>query len=309
MLIYRRGERGVKKTIIYILVVTIIPCTVYPAQQQLDDQEDAQESVQETVQEQRSYLLDIPNGKPFETLNHEKVHGYFRHFIVDTVNIWSFVFSLDTMNLLLAIIPTYLIAQHEDNRVHRQFYDCATHTNKNQPKGFPKAIVIDDGFIALPLIALGSLGWFSTSAYTRRQCQVFVSGLVWAWLTKVVFKTIVKVDGCLRPWNEEYSANYQSYGGNPSGHLTSLSFLTTYWAFQWGLPWALPMGALTLYSMAINVAVNHHYLSQVVAGASLGLVFGVAAHSAFDFVKKTDNIVVGFDATGGKPGIKLTYSF
>lgn len=268
-----------------------------------------QQKQKKAADNEESYLLKKPYGKPFNTLNRTKVSEFARHIIVDTVNVWSYALSLDTMRLLLPIIPIYLIARHEDYKIHSKFYNCATHTNENQPPSFLRAIAVDDGIVAIPFIILSSLGWFSTSPYTRRQAQTFTTGLIWTWATKIVLKELIKVDACLRPWNEHYSSEQQAYGGNPSGHLATLTFLTTYWAFQWGIAWAVPMGAYTIYAMAVNVAVNHHYLSQVVAGASLGLIFGVAAHSAFDFVKKHDNIVVGFDATNGKPGIKLTYSF
>ncbi len=295
-----------KKTVFFILgCSTVVQAGI------LNQTDTAQQKQQPhtTDDNAESYLLKKPYGKPFNSLSREKVHEFARHIIVDTVNVWSYALSLDTMRLLLPIIPTYLIARHEDYKIHSKFYNCATHTNENQPPSFLRAIAVDDGVVAIPFIVLSSLGWFSTSPYTRRQAQTFTTGLIWAWTTKIVLKELVKVDACLRPWNEHYSSEHRSYGGNPSGHLATLTFLTTYWAFQWGLPWAVPMGAYTIYAMAVNVAVNHHYLSQVVAGASLGLIFGVAAHSAFDFVKKNDNIVVGFDATKGKPGIKLTYSF
>ena len=301
------GERRVKK-LFFLLFTFPVLLNARVFNQDTGQQKQTQKKSQ-LDSELDSYLRTRPQGKPFNVLNRAKVNEFTRHLVVDTVNVWSFVFSLDTMRLLLPIVPIYLVARHEDERVHQQFYRCATHTNKNQPKGFLRAVAVDDGVVAIPFIVLSSLGWFSTDPYTRRQAQTFTTGLIWAWVTKIVLKELVKVDACLRPWNEHHSAYERSYGGNPSGHLTTLTFLTTYWAFQWGLPWAVPMGAYTLYAMAVNVAVNHHYLSQVVAGASLGLIFGVAAHTAFDFTKKHDNIVVGFDVTQGKPGIKLTYSF
>ncbi len=295
-----------KKKLLWIVLASafIHISTVLP-----DIQEEEQPDISKEYDAPDSYLHKKPHGKPFNNINREKVSEYFRHFLVDTVNVWSYVLSLDTMNLLLPIIPAYLTARFQEKRIHNKFYNCSDHTNKHQPSKWLRAPAVDDGVVAIPFIIFGGLGLAATDPYLRREAQTFTTGLVWAWATKVVFKELIKTESCLRPWNEHYSATEQSHGGNPSGHLTTLTFLVTYWAFKWGLPWVIPMGAYTLYAMAVNVAVNHHYLSQVVAGAGLGIIFGVAAHSAFDFVAQHDNIVVGFDATGGKPGIKLTYSF
>lgn len=258
-------------------------------------------------QEKHSYLLDIPRRKPFNDITRDQVTGYVRKIFVDTANIWHYVLSLDTMRLLLPIVPSYLMTRQFDTQVHKHFYDRATHTNKNQPKGFIRDMGVD--LLSIPFVALSLLGWFSTDAYMRREAQLFTTGLIWVWASKIFLKQI-KTDHALRPWHENYSCEKRSYGGSPSGHLSTFTFLTSYWAFEWGLKWALPMGLFNLYVLGINVAVNHHYLSQVFAGASLGLIFGVAAHSAFEHVKFDNNIVnFGLDIDQGRPGIKLSYSF
>ena len=248
-------------------------------------------------------------GKPMEHITPQRVNHFFNKVVTDSYNIWKKIFTLHSMKVLTATMPFYLAGRKADAAVHRQLYDQATHTNKHQPPEWLKTLLYEET-MAIPLLGYGILGILHKDAVTRRAAQVFGTGLIWAWASKIIVKEVFKTDANLRPWCEGFSKHEQTHGGNPSGHTSMAAYFATYmWLYQgaWiGVP-------ATVYATAIagmSVAVNHHYLSQVIAGAGLGALFGMAAYSVFSDWNLPEEVTVGLDLNNkGQLGLKVAYSF
>lgn len=183
--------------------------------------------------------------------------------------------SLDTVKVITAFIPFYLATRMADTTIHNNFYDAACHKNINQMhSGFIQAINkgCDIGIVSLSSLAL--LAWDDRLRTTAR---IFGIGALSALYAKDFVKKI-RVKPCLRPWNEHFSAQKQSYGGFPSGHMIESTYMLTVWGLQYGLKAAIPLGIFTGLSFGVLVGSNRHYASQAVAGAGFGVAFGLAAN-------------------------------
>jgi membrane-associated phospholipid phosphatase len=248
-------------------------------------------------------------GKPMEHITAKRANHYFNKFFIDSANIWKKVFTLHSMKVLTAIMPFYLVGRKADSAVHRQLYDQTTHTNKHQPPEWLKMILYEE-MMAIPMLGYGILGLLHTDAVERRAAQVFGTGLLWAWASKVIVKEVIKTDANLRPWCQGFSQHEQTHGGNPSGHTTMAAYLATYLWLHKGISWGLPATIYTVGVAGVSVAINHHYLSQVIAGAGFGALFGIAAYSVFSDWNLPENLTVGFDVNNrAQLGLKIAYNF
>ncbi|MCF7899960.1 phosphatase PAP2 family protein [Candidatus Babeliales bacterium] len=239
----------------------------------------------------------------------QNVNNFLRNAYVDSYNIWKKIVSLDSMKVLTVVTPFYLIGRNSDAKVHSKFYDASTHTNKHQPSKFLKTFLYDE-VMSAPIVFSYVVGLLSEDAVTRRFAQIFGTGLVWAWASKVFVKNVFKTDANLRPGSAEFSHHQRTHGGNPSGHTTQATYLATMlWLYK-GPKYGVP---LSLYATAIagmSVAINHHYLSQVIAGAGCGALFGIAAYSVFSDWKLPENLTVSLDVNNqAQLGLKIAYNF
>jgi hypothetical protein len=57
-----------------------------------------------------------------------------------------------------------------------------------------------------------------------------------------------------------------------------MAYETTYLGLEYGWKLGLPIGALSIAIFAGSLDSNRHFVSQLVAGAGLGIAYGVAAH-------------------------------
>lgn len=71
--------------------------------------------------------------------------------------------------------------------------------------------------------------------------------------------------------------NNQNYLSFPSGHASSSFATATSLAYAYGAPAGIPAFALASFVAASRVSENIHWLSDVVAGAALGIYWGRAA--------------------------------
>jgi hypothetical protein len=248
-------------------------------------------------------------GRPFDTMTPKRVKNYLSKMARDSYSIGDKLLSLQSMKVITGTLPFYLIGRRADAVVHRQFYDIETHTNKNQPPKFLSDIALDDKYISLPFIGFGLIGWLHHNPYKRRRAQVFTTGLAWSFLFKTLIKQI-KVDGNLRPWHENFDRHKRAHGGNPSGHMTITAYMATYWALEKGRSAAVPLALFTTFALTMNVASNHHYLSQAIAGTGFGVMLGMAAHAAFRSLTVPEHVTVGLGTDQkGNLGIRFAYDF
>lgn len=237
------------------------------------------------------------------------VNKFLRNMYVDSCDIWKKIVSLDSMKVLTVVTPFYLIGRKADDKVHSKFYDASTHTNKHQPSKFLKTFLYDE-VMAAPIIFSYCVGLLSEDPVTRRFSSIFGTGLLWAWTSKVFVKKIFKTDANLRPGSAEFDQHQRTHGGNPSGHTTQATYLATMlWLYK-GPKYGVP---LSLYATAIagmSVAINHHYFSQVIAGAGFGALFGIAAYSVFSDWKLPENLTISLDVNHqAQCGLKIAYNF
>lgn len=237
-------------------------------------------------------------------------HEYLRCFFIDTAYVWKNLFTKSSMYVASALIPLYLGTRQANHAIHSKFYSPVEHKNVKQPPKFFKEIAVADGIVALPFIALNVYGWwFSRDPLEFRRVQVFNAGLVSTWGAKMILKELRHGD-CYRPWHQDFSCEQQAPNGWPSGHSAMIAYLATYWGLEKGYTWGIPLGAFTLYAMAINVVANNHYLSQVFVGAGLGVLFGVSAHKTFQHIADNEHFSVGLGADYyGKPALRMAYDF
>lgn len=250
----------------------------------------------------------VKSERPFENITPEKTNYFFKKFFIDSYHIGEKIFTLDTMKILSAVVPFYLIGRKADPVIHRQLYDAENHRNKNQPPRWLKNLLADEA-MAIPFGFYGLQGWFHTDPRKRRAYQLFTTGLLLTWSTKVLVKQI-KTESGLRPWHEEYSRHKRVHGGNPSGHTSMAMYMATYLGLLYGPKYAVPLGIYAGAVAGISVAVNHHYLSQVIAGAGLGAILGVATYSVFEDLKLPENVEIGLATDSrGNLGMQIAYNF
>lgn len=251
----------------------------------------------------------LKKGNPFDRITPKRVNGYIKNIFDDTYSIGKNIVSLESMHLATITMPFYLAGRRADNRLHKQFYDIDTHTNKNQPRKFFCDIALDDKYISLPFVAIGLMGWIHHNPYDRRRAQMFTNGLIWSFTLKTLFK-VVKVKGNLRPWHENFDKHKRAHGGNPSGHMTITTYMAVFWGLEKGKSWGLPLGMFTAFALGMNVSCNHHYISQGIAGMGLGAIVGVATHRAFRDITMPKDMHLGFMTNDkGNLCVRFAYDF
>jgi len=246
-----------------------------------------------------------------QTLTPERTGDFFKKLVVDTRDIFSEVATPSTLKVIAGFLPFYLIGRKIDERAHAAFYNGDQHLNINQP---PTALmtVFNDAVYALPFVFLGSQGIFSRDPYIRRAGQIFALGTFYTWATKVLIKEI-ETDAALRPLNENFKPSPRVHGGNPSGHTAIIAFLSTYYGLYKGKKYGVPCALYAGLTGALLVTTNRHYVSQVFAGAALGVIFGLAAHRVrLKLTHEEYSAKLAFgptsDAKGGV-GFGLSYQF
>ena len=251
----------------------------------------------------------LKKGNPFDRITPKRVNGYWKNVFEDTRAIGRNIITLDTMRLATVTMPFYLIGRRADNRLHSQFYNVDVHANKNQPPKFLCEIALNDNYISLPFFAIGLTGFIHHDPYSRRRAQLFTNGLLWCLAIKILLKEI-KVEGNLRPWHENFDKHQRSHGGNPSGHMTTTTYLAVFWGLEKGRSWGVPLGIFTAFALSMNVSCNHHYLSQGIAGMGLGSIIGLATHKAFRNLTMPTDMHLGFATDKrGNLGVRFAYDF
>lgn len=246
---------------------------------------------------------------PVSLITAESTNIFFKHVFWDSGQIWKHVFELSSMKVMTATMAFYLAVKPADHIVHRQFYVPVLHKNKNTPGEFLQAFTTSDDAVMIPFLLFGAWSWIARDEMLRRKSQVFVTGLLWVYVSKIILKELVKHEVSQRPYKEEY-CKQRLYGAIPSGHSAMFAYLAAYWGLQNGPWWGVPLTCFTLGVMALNVATNRHYISQVFVGAGLGVMFGVAASKTFTDIKKHERFALSFDTDSrGKPALTIAFDF
>jgi len=227
--------------------------------------------------------------------------------IKDTLEINKNVFtSMDTVKTIVGITPFYLATRMVDTSIHNKFYTSNGHKNKHQLPSLLTKIVSKSGDVGIVLLT--SFAIFSSDEKMRLVARIFGLGAFSALVAKDAFKEI-KIDAGLRPWNEHFNCHKRAHGGFPSGHMVEAAYMTTVWGLQYGLKAWIPLGLFSGLMFGVLVNSNRHYVSQVVAGAGLGIIYGLAANT---LITKKLNQNFSFNVSAhahGAPQLEFSYCF
>lgn len=247
--------------------------------------------------------------RPFNDVTPKKTRRYLRKYFYDSGKIVKNLFDMRSMKVITGVSPFYIAGRWIDPHLQQKFYDPVTKKNIHQPPRGVK-ILFEDVFMALPFIYFGGQGFVHRNPVERRAAQLFVTGFLWAWGSKILVKQF-KHDGAIRPPHEDFDQSKPTHGGSPSGHSAMAAFMATYWGMYKGKKYGIPLGIYTGLIMSIAVTGNYHYISQVIAGAGFGVLFGVAAHTTLgEILDEETKISFGVTQDSkGNPGFRVGYSF
>lgn len=207
------------------------------------------------------------------------VGGGLKTVFKDALAINLNLFSLDSVKVLVATTPFYIGSRFIDQRIQKRFYDPSRHKNINQmPSTFCK--VIEKGAFGM-VLGLSSLAIFGRTEHARVTGRVYGLGAISALLGKKLVKEF-KFEGGKRPWHEKFSCERRADGGFPSGHMVEAAYTATVFGWQYGYKAAIPLGMYAGVMFGVSINRNRHYVSQVVAGTAVGIIYGIAASRVID---------------------------
>jgi len=161
-----------------------------------------------------------------------------------------------------------------DKPTHNYFYNKNKHRNIHTIA--PVFNYSVDPLMAVAFTTLITLQFFSKDEHTRKVSEVFLAALPFLSLYKDVLKAL-HFKGALRPKNQHFCADKIYYGGFPSGHMWEATFMAYLFGAELGPNYAVPLTAFATLVAVQSIAINRHTVSQVVAGAALGAIFGAAS--------------------------------
>lgn len=247
-------------------------------------------------------LCTAPSSKNYA----HQAARFFGDIVVDAFVLNKNLFSITSAKILTGFTPLYLITRMTDERIQCNFHDHVCHKNVNQ---LPKAChAIGRYAIGIPMVGLASLAIFAHDEDLRMTGRIFAIGLPFVHWGKEIIKKL-EFNACLRPWHEDFSHKKRSAGGFPSGHMANVTFMATLFGMRFGPKWGVPLGFLASFIFVDFVNCNRHYVSQLVAGAGLGVLFACAADTLID-KKLSDRyeLTVGADSSGA-PTVTCSYRF
>jgi membrane-associated phospholipid phosphatase len=248
-----------------------------------------------------------PTEFHFSLPSRHQARNFLRNNFNDLYDIGNEFFSLDSMKIITQVAPFYLIARGIDIPLHKKFYDYIQHINIKQPPRWLK-IMLFDLIPIVPALAYGLTGWMHEDEEARRLAQLFGAGFLWVWSSKVLLKEF-KVSSCLRPLNGNYKTQ-RVHGGNPSGHTSIAAFTATYLGLTRGPRCGILLGLGAGIVGTLGFISNTHYLSQIVAGAGLGILVGAASHRVAEKRSESSSFTMDLGVeTNGKIGLSLAYNF
>lgn len=234
-------------------------------------------------------------------------HTFLHRIFEDFCSVGKEIITLDSMKIVAATTPFYVIGRRVDKPIHDKFYDPITHTNLHQPSSFVTNLLLHAAPV-IPAVAYGAMGSLHEDPHARRTAQVFIAGYLWTWGTKILLK-MFKISSGLRPHNSKFD-HTPTYGGNPSGHTSTAAFYTTYLGLTRGPRWAIPLGAVTAGIGTLGFVTNRHYFSQVITGAGLGVIIGYATHRVLEYIPEPSDLTLSFSLAGERgSGLTLAYNF
>lgn len=242
-------------------------------------------------------------------------HGHATFIGKETGRFFKDVFMLqtklvnwDTLKVIVGTFPFFIAGRMIDDRVHSCFYEREHHKNKHQMHN--GCYKFAEKSLAIPIVILGSGVFWAKDPNFRETSRVFLIGMPFVIWSKELIKKW-KAECCKRPWNEKFSCHKQAYGGFPSGHMAEIVYSTVLFGMRLGPKVGVPLGIISLFVGVNFVSANRHYVSQIIAGAGLGVVYALAADkliSANLESRHPVNVQLAFDEHGA-PGVQVGIAF
>lgn len=217
------------------------------------------------------------------------------------------VFSWDSFKIIASVFPFFIGARMLDEPMHSYFYDHHHHKNKNQLPGWCETFAKTTS-MGVPLVLLGSQAFLSRDPEFQMTSRMLLLGMpVVVWGKDFIKKA--QFDACLRPWNEKFSCKQRAFGGFPSGHVAQATYTAVLYGMRYGPAFSIPLGLIGVAIGAMFVGCNRHLLSQVIAGAGFGAMYGVAANRLIDErLEREFNFCMDVNDKGG-PALKVACCF
>lgn len=231
---------------------------------------------------------------------------FLGNIVADALLLQRYLFTVESAKIVTGFVPFFLIARQLDEDIQCRFYDGMCHKNINQ---FPKSCHnLAKHCVGIPMVLLSSLMLWAPWADVRQTARMYAIGLPFVHSGKDVIKK-VRSKCCLRPWHEDFSCKKRSSGGFPSGHMANVTYAATLFGLRHGIKWALPLSFFAAFVFADFVNCNRHYVSQIIAGAGLGVLYAVAANAVIErHLSERCELSMGVDAQG-RSTMKIAMNF
>ncbi|HEX7071890.1 MAG TPA: phosphatase PAP2 family protein, partial [Rhodothermales bacterium] len=221
---------------------------------------------------------------------------------VEDVKAISSDFNVSALALIGAGAGIYALAQ-TDPGLNRALRDAAPSTDGplfRAVEEFGNARVVRP---AMAMVFLGSLASgnerFQDASFTTLESVV---------LANLLTNVLKAAFGRSRPYQDEGPSRFNPFSGNtsfPSGHSATAFALVTPWMYYYPSPWTsglLVLGAGTALS---RVASNVHWVSDVVAGSTIGFLTAyVLTHT---HIERTESITISPIVTSEGTGVTVAF--
>lgn len=220
----------------------------------------------------------------------------------------KYLFTRDTMKIITGFTPVYLAARMSDEHIHSHFYCSHHHKNLHQlpdwcHTGFDKAVTAE--LVALSFVSL--LPNINDNLFATSRC--FAISLPYTWLAKKFLKEI-RTDAWMRPRNELFGKKKCTYQACPSGHMMEAIYAATLFGKRCGPAWGVPLGIFAGAMFADFINANRHFVSQLVAGAGLGVIFAYSADKTINEFCERNNLNCSLSADHhGRPSLSISCSY
>jgi membrane-associated phospholipid phosphatase len=269
------------------------------------DEQDVQ-NAQNVVEQQETAHRAQEQREKRKCERRRKAREFGAVLLEDALQLHKNLFSVDSFKIITTFFPFYVGSRMIDDRLQCCFYDGKHHKNKYIiPKWCHDVAQFS---ISVPIIGLGSQMFFGKTLDMRHTSRVFLLGVPFLIWTKDLIKKL-EFEANLRPWHEDFDCKKRAGGGFPSGHMAEITYTATLYGMRYGPAYALPLSGIAAFLGVSFVACNRHYLSQIVAGAGLGVIYAFAADKVIES-RLACSLDIGMTvASNGAPALSLTYQF
>jgi len=234
---------------------------------------------------------------------------FIKEAVCDVGSMFKNFIHWDSFKTVAATFPLFIAGRLIDEPIHECFYDKKCHKNIHQMPHFFNDIAGRGVVDSISAFSIGSFLW-SKNQRLRETSKMFLLGLPFIGWTTNAIKACCKYDICYRPLHEKHSKNHRkSYGGFPSTHAAQVTYATVLFGLQFGAVAAVPLAVLGSLVVVPFINGNRHYVSQIIAGAGLGTLYGLASNKVVNKHFNNDtSFKIGFNNVGA-PSLIMSYAF